>query len=172
LFLAKSFVVLSLSGGVFFYYFGGLRKTEASVTLSNRDRWMALVSAAIVLIVLILGFSNLGAPSTQRDFRADARRLGDLYRMTTGISNYWREHSQKLPPSTSQIPGGAPTDPITHAPYEYIPGNGDTYNLCANFARNSPVAPPGMDLWTHPAGRHCFPLNATISPQYPTQPIE
>jgi hypothetical protein len=28
-FLAKSFVVLMLSGGVFFYYFGGLRKTDA-----------------------------------------------------------------------------------------------------------------------------------------------
>jgi len=171
-FLAKSFVVLALSGGVFFYYFGGLRKTEALLARAGRDKLMAGLSSAIVVLMVIFGFLQLGPPSNQRDFRADARRLGDLYRMSTNIGNYWRENAQKLPSSASQIPGGAPADPITHAPYEYIPGSGDAYNLCATFARESPAAEPGINLWAHPAGRHCFPLNATISPQYPTQPIE
>ena len=171
-FLAKAFVVLTLSGGVFFYYFGGLRRTDAASQGPSSDRLMAAVSTAVVILMIVLGFSHLGPPSAQRELRADTRRLSDLYRMSTGISIYWRQNAQKLPSNTSQIPGGAPTDPITHVPYEYLPGTGDTYNLCAIFTHESPVAEPGINLWAHPAGRHCFPLNATVSPQYPTEPIQ
>ena len=166
-FLAKSLVVLVLSGGVFFHYFGGLRRTALPGSF-HRDRLMAAVSSAVVAVMLILGFLQLGPPRGQRDLRADARRLGDLYRMSAGISNYYRDHAQKLPPSASQIPGGAPIDPITHAPYEYQPVNGDAYSLCATFAREDQFATPGINQWSHPAGHHCFPLNAAISPQYPT----
>ena len=44
-FLAKSFVVLGLSSGVFWYYFGGLRKIEIAMGRFSRDRFMAAASA-------------------------------------------------------------------------------------------------------------------------------
>jgi hypothetical protein len=75
-FLAKSFVVLLLSGGVFSYYFGGLRKTDVASAINGpaRDRLMAAIGAAAVVLLVILGFFQLGPPRVQRDFRADAQR--------------------------------------------------------------------------------------------------
>ena len=73
-FLAKAFVVLVISGGVFFYYFGGVRRSEVSETQGKSPSyWMASLSILIVIVVLILGFSSIGAPSTQRGLRADRK---------------------------------------------------------------------------------------------------
>ena len=57
-FLAKAFVVLVLSGGVFWYYFGGLRKSEEAEV---RGKWsldarMAALSVVAVAVMVILGF--------------------------------------------------------------------------------------------------------------------
>ncbi len=83
-FLAKAFVVLALSGGVFFYYFGGLRKTELTPARLNRDRLMAGLSSAFVVLMVIIGFFNLGTPSSQRELRADAQRVQQLYQLSSG----------------------------------------------------------------------------------------
>jgi hypothetical protein len=60
-FIAKAFVVLVISGGVFFYYFAGVRKSDEPHALGrlSRDRMMALVSAVTVLVMVVLGFSYL-----------------------------------------------------------------------------------------------------------------
>jgi hypothetical protein len=118
-FVAKSFVVLLLSGGVFFYYFGGLRRTDGTPAGQSRDKLMAALSSAVVVLVVILGFSHLGPPSVQREFRADSQRLHQLYDLSVQIRNYWSEHASQLPTSLDQLPSRAHTDPITHAPYEY-----------------------------------------------------
>ena len=106
-FLAKSLVVLALSGGVFFYYFGGLRKTDASPVRANRDRIMAAVSSALVALIVILGFLQLGAPQTQRDTRADSQRVRELFQLTIQIENYWTARNSQLPPSLNAFPGRA-----------------------------------------------------------------
>jgi len=169
-FLAKSFVVLVLSGGVFYYYFGGLRKTDAASAPLGRDKLMAALSSAVVLLMVILGFSHLGPPGLQREFRADSQRLHQLYDLSTQIKNYWGTHNSQLPANLDQLPGSAPTDPITRAPYEYHPKQDSQYELCAVFTRNSePELGPSSDPWVHPAGRHCFPMNASALPQYPPQ---
>lgn len=170
-FLAKAFVVLVLSGGVFFYYFGGLRKTDAAVAGLNRDRLMAGLSSAIVVLSIVLGFFNLGAPSSQRELRADAQRVQQIYQLSTEINNYWTSHTSQLPPGIDQLPNGGVGDPITNAPYEYHPRQGSQYELCAVFTRSSDrrkrVSIP--DAWVHPSGRHCFQLNATVTTQFPQQ---
>jgi hypothetical protein len=170
-FVAKSLVVLALSGGVFFYYFGGLHKTEALSASSSRDKLMAALSSAAVVLVMILGFWQLGAPSGQRQMRADAQRVQELYRLSQQVEFYWKSHGSQLPPSINELRGGPRMDPITHAPYEYRSGAGSSYELCAVFARASQQAPANSapDSWAHPVGHQCFPLDAVATTQYPAQ---
>jgi len=168
-FLAKSFVVLALSSGVSWYYFGGLRKMETAANRIGRDRWMALASTVIVVIMLVLGFMQLGAPSEQRKLVADGQRVQRLYMSSNAIRNYWLSHASQLPSSLNAVPGTY-LDPVTNKTFEYVPAQGSQYQLCAVFAAaGSPDGdnqPP--NAWTHPAGRHCFALDASALPQQPS----
>jgi Domain of unknown function (DUF5671) len=170
-FLAKSFVVLALSGGVFFYYFSGLRRTDITQASKGRDRLMAGLSSAIVALMVILGFSQLGSPGRQREFRADAQRVQQLFQLSSQVESYWSSHASQLPPGIDMLPGHVFVDPITRAPYEYHPGQGSRYQLCATFAQSSDSreTPSTPDPWIHPAGHHCFSLDATAKTQFPTQ---
>jgi hypothetical protein len=90
------------------------------------------------------------------------------------VENYWKSHGSQLPSSVNELRGGArtsPTDPITHAPYEYQAGAGSSYQLCAVFARASQGDPAtsASDAWNHTAGHFCFQLDAGTTTQYPTQ---
>ncbi len=165
-FLADAFVVLVLSGAVFFYYFGGLRKSEDSAAEPKRN-WhapMAALSAAVVILMLILGFSHFGGPAKQRLERADATRLHDLYALSLRIRGHWSGSGtpRQLPQSLSELGPDVPTDPVTHQPYNYQPSQGTNYELCSVFA-----LPSGQNQgqsrdaeWTHPAGFYCFQLDA------------
>lgn len=168
-FVAKAFVVLVLSGGVFFYYFGGVRKTDATPATLGRDRLMAGISAAIVALMIVLGFWQLGSPGTQRQFRADTQRVQQLFQLSTEVRNYWSAHTSQLPPNVDQLPGSGFVDPITRSPYEYHPRQGSEYDLCAVFARSSEHREITTDPWIHPAGHHCFRLDASAQPRYPLQ---
>jgi hypothetical protein len=172
-FLAKSFVVLLLSGGVFSYYFGGLRKTDVASAINGpaRDRLMAAIGAAAVVLLVILGFFQLGPPRVQRDFRADAQRITQLYQLSSNITTYYVSHGSQLPPSLAQLNGQSYWDPITHAPYEYRSGQGSQYQLCATFTRASDQreTASGPNPWIHPAGHHCFSIDATAGSQFPQQ---
>lgn len=172
-FLARSFVVLLLSSGVFWYYFGGLRKMETAAGRFSRDRWMAVASAVVVAIMIALGFMQLGAPSRQRKLVADGQRVQQLYMLSNAIRNYWLAHASQLPSSLSEVPGSY-LDPITNEPFEYVPAQGSQYQLCAVFAVHSPREEDNQPrrgdpkAWTHPAGRHCFLLDASALPQQST----
>lgn len=172
-FLAKSFVVLVLSTGVFWYYFGGLRRVEAAAGRFSRDRIMAMASAAVVVVMIALGFMQLGAPSAQRKLVADRQRVQQLYRLSSAIRNYWQTHSSQIPGSLADLPGTY-TDPITHQAFEYRPAQGSQYQLCAVFAAGSPPESESQaprvdpDAWNHPSGRHCFLLDATAALQPPS----
>lgn len=166
-FLAKSFVVLALSGGVFFYYFGGLRRSDAATPARlNRDKFMAVLSALVVIVLMVLGFRQIGSPNIQRELRADAQRVNHLSNLNSEIHNYWNSHSSKLPETIGQLPVSY-VDPITQAPYEYHPQQGSKYQLCTNFASKSERRDNNArDTWSHPAGHYCFALDATMTTQY------
>ncbi len=170
-FIAKSFVVLMLSGGVFYYYFGGLRKTEPSDQRSNRDRIMAMVSAVVVTLIVVFGFLQLGTPRRQREMRADSQRVMQLYNLSSQIRNYWSVHGSQLPSSLDDMPGVRQVEPVTHSHYEYIPGTGSQYRLCANFteAQQSQGTYNDSDIWNHTAGHYCFSLDTKGVTPYPLQ---
>jgi|SRR5579872_3537492 len=167
-FLAKAFVVLALSGGVFFYYFGGLRRSEneaGSETKSNRDRWMAAVGALVVAGMLASGFTFIGSPRTQRTLRADQRRTGDLYAIAVRVNSNWSANGNKLPEHLDELQNLAVSDPITRSTYEYRVMGNSRYELCATFALASQDS---RGVWSHPSGRHCFALDATRVPDNPS----
>jgi hypothetical protein len=170
-FLAKFCVVLILAGGVFFYCFGDLRKTESTPAKLLRDRLMAGLSSALIAIVVVLGFVQLGAPAGQRLLRADSQRVRELYQLSAQVTQYWTQHSSQLPQDIRQISRSTYTDPITHAPYEYHSGEAGRYELCAVFARASDrrESPFPRSPWIHPAGHYCFPLDASIVAPFPVQ---
>jgi hypothetical protein len=176
-FVAKFFVVLLLSGGVFFYYFSGLRKSEEAGIRRTRNRIMAAISAAGVVILTMCGFSQLGPPRTQRLVRADNQRVQQLAELSNRINGYWNTHGSKLPNSLNDLPGRVMADPVTHASYEYLAGQGSQYSLCATFTRNSDggedsSAAAGTDVWVHPAGHYCYRLSASMympAPYFPSE---
>jgi Domain of unknown function (DUF5671) len=169
-FLAKSFVVLVLSGGVFFYYFGGLKKSEetAAPGRMSRDAWMAALTTAIVAAMIVLGFVQVGTPGTQRMMRADEKRIQDLFQISTQI--HLRFHGAgKLPAHLDELSNIAFVDPVTRVAYPYQPKEGGNYELCATFSLDSRQVKAGSrsKFWSHPAGNHCFELNAAGSPENP-----
>ena len=163
-FLAKAFVVLVISGGVFFYYFAGVRKSGESAARGrlSRDASMAIVSAVTILVMVIFGFWYLGAPKTQRTLRADSKRVQDLYQLTTQINARWGSNGHKLPEHLDEIPNAALADPITRVAYEYRSKEGNQYELCATFSLESHAndGTSRRNEWSHPAGRYCFQLEA------------
>jgi Domain of unknown function (DUF5671) len=163
-FLAKAFVVLALSGGVFFYYFGGLRRSEESGTHGwpINDRAMAGLSTMVVAAMLAWGFSYIGAPRSQRSMRADQRRVDDLHGLSLRINNAWSANGHVLPEHLDDLHEMALADPVTHQAYEYHASDGSRYELCATFALSSGQDRQNRasDAWAHPAGRHCFALDA------------
>lgn len=164
-FIAKSLVVLALSGGVFVYYFGGLRKTDEPAQRKGRDRIAAGVSTAFVALGVVLGFLQLGTPRVQREMRADNERVQQLFQLSNEIDNYWTAHGSQLPASLEEVPGGGRfVDPLTRAPFEYRAEQGSQYALCARFARKSDTrgTAPGPDPWVHPSGHFCYQLDAKL----------
>lgn len=169
-FIAKAAVVLIISGGVFFYYFFGLRKPEEAESASrlSRDMWMAAISAAAVLVMVILGFTQIGTPGTQRLLRADQRRVQDLYQLSAQINGRWTSGPHRLPQHLDELPGATLADPITRVAYEYHLKEGSQYELCAVFAAASREdRTRALGPWSHPAGRHCFALDAAQPAENP-----
>ncbi|HKQ86529.1 MAG TPA: DUF5671 domain-containing protein [Candidatus Acidoferrales bacterium] len=168
-FLSEAFVVFVLSGGVFFYYFGGLKRSEDTTVESRHgfDVGMAGASTLVVFVMVALGFWNNGGPARQRMRRADDRRLQDLYTLTAQIQNHWRSpaNAQKLPAHLDELTGAATSDPITRQGYEYHPGQGSGYQLCATFSLASMsrenLPDSRVQVWSHPAGHYCFQLDAS-----------
>ena len=170
-FLAKALVVLILSGGVFFYYVGGLKDADSTAARGKftRDAWMAVASAVCVVVILAFGFGFTGAPRTRRMQRADSRRVQDLFALSEQISLWWGGNGHKLPEHLDELRNVALADPVTRAGYVYRPGEGSQYQLCATFSTASNRGgPQAINVWEHPEGFHCFSLDAAQSPPSPS----
>ena len=170
-FFLQALVLLMIAGVVFWYYLGTVRQVNANPA---RDRWFGLGAAVAVFVFVILGFVQTGSPWRMRARQFDESRLQSLYEITNELHNRVTPRpegrGEKLPPSLDQVLGLSPVDtkdPVTGKPYEYSPASeGMKYELCAVFdAADSPPDVPAA--WAHPAGRHCYELDAAqATPQY------
>src|SRR5262249_48959382 len=121
---------------------------------------------AIVFGAIIAGLMIVGSPANERMRRLDERRVRDLVAITRAVNGYWTRNS-RLPSSLDELletPGAdvESRDPRTGQPYLYGVVGGKTYELCADFQRDSREAPPDFfgRFWSHGVGRRCFRLDA------------
>ncbi|WP_064749212.1 hypothetical protein [Lysobacter antibioticus] len=134
-------------------------------------RWLLIVTGAVVAASCIAAVAIMGGPDTQRELRLDQRRAHELQQIKREVREYW-EANARLPrdlPALAAQPGVALSvaDPETAQPYGYHPGESARYRLCARFAadtgdeRRRDAMRYGVEWnWRHPAGPHCFELDA------------
>lgn len=175
-FVCQCLVVFALAGAVFLYY----NRATAKSTVAPRgwNRGFALGAAAAILLSLGLGFLKTGSPSEQRLRAEDHRRIQDLYQIANRIHDHWQQardlrNTPSLPASLESLSSGANAglvtrDPFTQQPYEFKPGTGAAYELCAVFATATPELPNRTrPAWAHAQGSVCLHLDASRRPENP-----
>lgn len=136
-----------------------------------------IVVGILILGAIIYGFSSSGSPAQVRSIKFDSQRLSDINNLKYRIEAYYSVN-QKLPVTLEEADAEyrysgsiMPVDPETKKDYEYIPGVGLEYKLCATFSRSNieetqrqsnNYAIYGSNL-EHPKGYFCFDM--TISPK-------
>lgn len=128
----------------------------------------AICSSVFILGWIIAGFFLVGTPKTQRALRMDETRTQNLSEIQYQIMSYWQQ-TESLPASLGDVEKRngyvLPKDPLSAESYEYRPTEGLSFELCANFEKDSrdegasravvPYAPLTED-WSHGVGRTCF----------------
>ena len=133
----------------------------------TRAQIAAAVATLAVGSAVIAGIFVLGAPSEERVFRLDDRRVRDLTAIAGSVDVYWMRY-QRLPRALEDLRaelGAAVSlnDPASGAAYEYrVLDDGSAYEVCATFERDSSSVerPAFGDFWSHRAGRQCFRRSA------------
>lgn len=174
-FAAKVSVVLVLAGGVFWFYLRSVQTGtgDRGARLGGHGRAGAAAASAAVVLTLVFSFAKFGSPAAQRLFAADERRSEDLEAIATVLRSRWVSargpEAATLPQSIKELPESPAlrlADPISGQPYGYTPLGGARYKLCASFQADTTRAPvrPGASLFrVHPAGEHCFVVDALAS---------
>jgi len=137
----------------------------------SRDFRAAVVASAAVILVLVLGFHELGSPGMQRMVRSDERTVRSLYDLAMKITLSWRPTDFKLPINLDSFAENEKQDSLTHKPLVYRPKSGSEYELCGTFLTDNRHPEPGEnpDAWRHPKGDFCFDLDASKTvPQPPS----
>jgi len=165
-FLLKVLSVLVVALCLFMYYISDIR---GKLTSKSHMIWR-IVAAVVVIGSIILGFSVIGSPRTQRMIKYDEQKVMDLQNINSQIQNYY-QMKVKLPPSLADLSIGnsyfiIPVDSQTNKSYGYtivaLVNETLGYELCAEFNLET-VIPSGYGArpspeysWDHPAGHYCF----------------
>jgi len=170
-FILKVLSVLVVAGCVFGYSMDDLKER---LTTERRNIWR-VIAVVLVLGSIILGFSVIGSPATQRKVRYDNQKVADLQNIQWQIINYWQQKGslpQALNDLRDPISGlDIPMDPQTKEAYNYEKVTDKSFKLCAEFnldRTNDLMAKemsiysspypymPGSENWKHEAGLQCF----------------
>jgi hypothetical protein len=126
---------------------------------------LAVSAVVLVVIAVISGLRLHGPPAEEHLRRLDSRRVSDLRAIARAVDLHWTRIGS-LPSSLEDLPPELRTtlslsDPETRQPYEYRVLGSESYELCARFARGSPMIRESNrdDFWLHGAGRHCFEIS-------------
>ncbi|MEP6593394.1 MAG: hypothetical protein ABJC51_06870 [Acidobacteriota bacterium] len=116
----------------------------------------------MALAAIVGGLLLLGPPPEERARQFDQRRIDALETIESAVQAFRTQH-ERLPASLEELrqqPGRMirPNDPRTGQPYEYRLLDAASYELCAQFDRQSsrPGTAAPDQAWAHDAGRQCF----------------
>jgi hypothetical protein len=180
-FVLKVIVVLLVAASVLGYEFWELkRKPEEG---KKQMRLMVIGSAIVILASIVVGFYFVGTPKAARQQKFDSERVSDLQTLQNQLITYWNQKGQ-LPDDLSALRDPLlgfeiPLDPETNESYMYKKTGELTFDLCATFARETPVwervqnkpsymmyddfGNPTSDTWDHNVGEKCY--ERTIDPE-------
>jgi hypothetical protein len=130
----------------------------------NVQRVAVVGSIVAVIAAVVASLMLLGSPAEQRLLRLDEQRVAELGQLGRAVLSRW-EDERRLPDTAGELVDGRaltglPTDPATHAPYEYRITGPRQFEVCATFDRPSRSEPVG-DFWFHEAGHRCFKFDVT-----------
>jgi len=132
----------------------------------NASSVVAITLIVVVVAVVIVGVILLDSPAQERLRRLDERRVDDLRSISAELDFYWTREGT-LPSSLEELSNEAGVfielhDPETGQPYEYRVLGSNTYELCAQFSRDTAEEQGHFyrDYWSHGPGRQCFELEA------------
>lgn len=141
----------------------------------------------LVLIVIAIGVYMTGSPAKARREQLDQQRVNAMQQIASAVDSTYA-NAGVMPATLEELAlrskeiGWAHleplTDPVTGQPYEYRVVSASKYEVCAAFdaptpegrdAYGNPRPPrpvgapviPGERKWDHPAGYHCFSLDAS-----------
>lgn len=178
-FILKVLVVLLVAGGAFLHFMADLRGYwNVNPAKAKSVNWGV---AAVVLVAIIAGFFIVGTPQDARMYRFDQQKVNDLMSIQWQIINYYQQEGE-LPETLTDLRDPLtgfvlPTDPQTGESYGYESLQNLTFELCAEFNREShglggetpkPMFDrsfaPGFENenWQHGTGEACF--ERTIDP--------
>ncbi|MAF59484.1 MAG: DUF5671 domain-containing protein [Candidatus Pacebacteria bacterium] len=173
-FLLKVLSVLVVIGGIFFYYLKDLKgKWEREPQMSKNIGWLV---SAVVLLSIVGGFFIIGSPQTQRLLRIDQEKVNDLSSIQHQITSFYQQ-KERLPRDLDELSDPLvgfilPTDPQTDENYGYSVKGTLTFELCAEFNKESseketrairtPFGKVVDSNWAHGVGEVCF--ERTIDP--------
>lgn len=172
-FVLQVLTLAVLAGGVMRYYLTTLRDEAPP---EGHNRIFAGVATVAVVLGLGLGLTLSGSPAKQPALARDERRLQDLAMITREMSARWNQRDPSkefvLPRTlVADFAQGSPlasymSDPLTRQLYEYRPGEGTHYALCAIFEQPTPSDAWTDANWRHRRGRTCFQFDATAPSYY------
>jgi hypothetical protein len=129
----------------------------------NRNAWAGLVATIAVVLVVVLGFRDLGSPGTQRLVQMDLNIVRSLENLAQQVNMLWKSPGNVLPPNLERIPDSYRRDRSTGQLFTYRPQTNNQYELCATFATDNMNVHRGNleDHWLHPKGDYCFRFDAS-----------
>ncbi|MFZ2500915.1 MAG: DUF5671 domain-containing protein [Minisyncoccia bacterium] len=179
-FLLKVAIIFLVAIGVFMHFIAELKGYWGM--FPRRERAVGFSVAILAIATVVAGFFIVGTPAQARLARYDAQKVTDLQTIQSQVITFYQA-KQKLPGTITDLNnslsyGPMPVDSQTGAAYEYQPGEGLSFKLCATFNVMSrtnqiqpevrPITPDGramkQDNWQHGAGNVCF--DRTIDPSF------
>jgi len=169
-FFLKLIVMLIVTAAVFGYYLWDLKK---KAVITDKPKKIAWITAAVILVSIVFGFSLVGSPAKQRNIRFDEQRVMDLQQIQDSVANYWQQKNA-LPKDLaglSVIGYLMPKDPETAQQYEYSMTGDLSFKICADFKTDLAAESAGEKTpyyysrsglvtvpqsWAHGVGKACF----------------
>jgi hypothetical protein len=177
-FILKVLTIIIVALTVFWFSVKELKETF--ITEPKTLKKTVLITSAVLLVLIVIGFVQMGSPQQARLMLEDTQRVNNLSQTQSYIVEYWRT-TGALPATLEAVNDPlqyiqVPTDPVTHEAYEYRATGALSFELCATFNTASDAkttaqlseARPMYDAFgtdeyfTHGAGRTCF--ERTIDP--------
>lgn len=160
-FLLKFLTIFILSLTTFSYYLADIKNKTNNKTKKNS----AIIFLIIIISSIVLGFSVIGSPKTQRILNYDDKKISDLIAINQQIILFYQTNS-RLPENINQTSENdyfqTPKDTQNNTDYVYAQKSQLEYRLCANFNldsrdnRDKSYVYDENNNWNYKKGEYCF----------------